>query len=339
MLELVEVASREVAGFASFAETAREVHADDPLWVPASEEAVGWAFEESASGRTPLRAWVALQDGTPVARAAALAATGPVGWIGLFASLPGARREAVAVLEACCDALVGWGYGRVEAPRSDPLTIGLQVGGFDAPQTVFTPRHPASYLGHFEAAGFRVAQRMVAPVVTSDRLPVLPARVPGVRVRPIDLGRLDDDLAAFHALQRDVFGGLPGRATRSRAATRRLLDRVLPHMDPDLVLVAERAGAVVGSLLCLPDVWQTAEQDRIDRARIVSIAVRADQRRRGIGLAMAVRLATTLVAKGYRTCEGVWVDEDNRAPLALAERFGARIVRRFAVLARELPAA
>ncbi len=336
MPTLVEVASRASPAFAALKAVAHEAHADDPLWAPESEEAVDWAFGESAAGRTPLRAWVALVSGVPVARAAAIAPDGPVGWIGLFECLPGAREAAVAVLEACSEALATWGYAAAEAPHADPLTVGLQVGGFDAPQTVFTPRHPPAYLGHFEAAGFEVRQRMVAPVMTADRVPAFPAGLAGVRVRPLDVGRLERDAAAFHELQTDVFGGRPGRVARDPGGTRRLLERLLPHVDPDLVLVAERGGRVVGNLLCLPDTWQSHDRARIDRARIVSIAVRADQRRRGIGLAMAAYLARTLVAKGYTSCEGAWVREENRAPLALADRFGGRVGRRFALLGRSL---
>lgn len=336
MVRLVEVASRASPAFADFAAVAREAHADDRLWAPESEEAVDWAFGESAAGRTPLRAWVALEAGVPAARAAAIAPDGPVGWIGLFDCLPGAREAALAVLDSCCAALADQGYATAEAPHADPLTVGLQVDGFDAPQTIFTPRHPPAYLGHFEAAGFEVRQRMVAPVMTSDRVPAFPARLAGVRVRPLDVGRLEPDLAAFHGLQADVFGGRSGREARDAGGTRRLLERLLPHVDPDLVLFAERDGRVVGNLLCLPDAWQPHDRERIDRARVVSIAVRADQRRRGVGLAMAAHLARTLLAKGYRTCEGAWVREENRPPLALAERFGGRIGRRFALLARGL---
>jgi ribosomal protein S18 acetylase RimI-like enzyme len=336
MIELQEVPSRHDAAFAAFAEVARRAHADDSGWVPDSEEAVDWAFAESAAGRTPLRAWVALDGDVPLARAAALASGTSIGWIGLFACVPGAREAAVAVLDACCQALAAWGYAEVEAPHSDPLTIGLQVGGFGAPHTLFTPRHPVAYLGHFEAAGFEVRQRMVAPIVTRERLPALPSRIPGVTVRPLDVEHLERDLAAFHTLQGAVFGARPGREARDPGGTRRLLERLLPYVDPDLVLVAERADELVGTLVCLPDGWQSRDGGRIDRARILSIAVRADLRRRGIALAMAGRLARTLVAKGYRSCEVVWVREENRAPLALAERFGGTVGRRFALLGRSL---
>ena len=336
MVRLVEVASRASSAFPDFAAVAREAHAGDRLWAPESEESVAWAFGESEAGRTPLRAWVALASGRPVARAAAIAPTGPVGWVGLFACLPGAREAAVAVLDACCADLAGRGYAAAEAPHADPLTVGLQVDGLEAPQTIFTPRDPPAYLGHLEAAGFRVRQRMVAPVMTADRVPAFPARLAGVRVRPLDVARLERDVAAFHELQTDAFAGRPGREARDPGGTRRLLERLLPHVDPDLVIVAERGDRVVGYLLCLPDAWQSPDPARIDRARVVSIAVRADQRRRGIGLAMAARLAKTLVAKGYATCEGAWIRDDNRAALALAQRFGGRIGRRFALLGRDL---
>ena len=83
-------------------------------------------------------------------------------------------------------------------------------------------------------------------------------------------------------------------------------------------------------LICLPDAWQERPAGtRPDRARLLSIGVRADRRRTGIALAMGQVLTDRLLAGGYRTLEGSWVRRENRAPQLVAEVLHARRSRRF----------
>jgi ribosomal protein S18 acetylase RimI-like enzyme len=336
MLEIIEVTSAGDPTFAAFSSLPDRVYSDDPAWAPDSRENTDWAFAESASGRLPMRAFVVVLDDAPVARAAAFSLAGQIGWVGLFECVAGHEVAGKRVLDACESLLSGMGYATVQAPRSDPLTSGLQISGFDLPQTLFTTHHPAHYLDVFLSAGYRISTRMVAPIMTRDRAPKFTFELSDVVIRPVELDRLDHELASFHQLQGAVFSGRPGYAPRETADTLRLVQRLLPYLDEELIIVAESDGEVVGSLICLPDGWQSPDRNQIDRARILSIGVLPGWERRGVGMAMGSSLMTALLRKGFQSVEGVWVLENNEAPQELAQHFGATPGRRFALLEKHI---
>lgn len=336
MLEIIEVTSAGDPAFGAFFSLPDRVYSDDPVWAPDSKENTDWAFAESASGRLPMGAFVAVLDDVPVARAAAFTPAGEVGWVGLFECIARHEVEGMRVLDACESFLSGKGYPTVQAPRSDPLTSGLQINGFDLPQILFTTHHPAHYVEIFLSAGYRISARMVAPIMTRDRAPEFTFELSDVVIRPVDLDRLDHELASFHRLQGAVFSGRPGYSPRETADTLRLVERLLPYLDEELIIVAESDGEVVGSLICLPDGWQSPDRNQIDRARILSIGVLPGWERRGVGMAMGSSLMTALLRKGFQSVEGVWVLENNEAPQQLAQHFGATPGRRFALLEKHI---
>jgi GNAT superfamily N-acetyltransferase len=321
------------------------LYAGDPWWAPRSEEVVTQRLADAAARRIDLHAVVAVADGRPLARAAAIQEPGavdadgrPEGWVGLFECLPDELGQAagVAVLEHCRTWLTARGAGRVVAPRTDALLAGLLVAGFDQPQLVATAYNPPGYLDVFACAGAVETSRMLAYRFTRDRVPSFPAGIGrGIEVRGARPEHLADEVARIHAFQRAVFRPGVGHLRRDEAATGRLAERLLPLLDPDLVLFAEqRAGEVAGVLICLPDAWQPRDEGAPpDRARLVSIGVLPGWRRRGVALAMGAVLAERLLAKGYQLLEASWVLGRNRPPQLLAAALGARPSREFALYA------
>ncbi len=330
-----EVASLDDPRGADFSALPHAVYADDHIWSPESEVAVTWAFTDARP-----YAVVALEAGRPVARAAAFPGGPgpgePVGAVGLFECLPGHEDAGRAVLRECESYLAARGAVRVRGPMSDPLVVGLQTAGFELPQTIFTPHNPPWYPEVFRQSGYREVVRMVAPRMTRDRVPELWEEVPGVVVRHIDQARLAVEIAAVGDLHRRVFTRMPGQPAHDAADTQRIVARLLPHADPELVILAEHDGQLIGSILCLPDSWQLRTDGHIDRARILSIGVLPGWKRRRVGMAMGVQLMRTLLRKGYQSAEAVWVRESNLAPRLLALWFGAESGREFAVLEKVL---
>ena len=320
------------------------VYADDPSWAPASEALVLERFAEAAAGRLGLHAVVALVDDQPVARAAGLVEPAardpqgrPEGWIGLFECVPGGAGEegALAVLEAVRRWLGRRGAGRVVGPRTDALVAGLLVEGFDQPQVVFTAHNPARYRQLLLRSGATPTTELLSYRFSRDAVPRFPRLATrGVRVRGADPGRMADEVARLHAFQAEVFTPGIGHLAREEGGTERLVARLLPLIDPELVLLAEdRDGELVGVLICLPDAWQERPAGtRPDRARLLSIGVRAAWRRTGIALAMGQVLRDRLLAGGYESLEGSWVRRENRAPQLVAEVLRARPSRRFELL-------
>lgn len=317
------------------------VYRDDPVWAPQAESAVGDCLQDAAAGAVALHVMVAEEGHRPRARAMAVLdsqAGGiglPEGWVGLFECEPGYQESGVAVLAACEGWLRRRGVARAVAPRVDALRSGLLVGGFDLPHTVFTAHNPPFYADVFAAAGFTERARMYGYTYSRDRVPSLPEiRPEGIRVRHPNLSRAEEELARLETFQAEVFGGGIGYVPRNRQGAGRLLRRLLPIMDPELVEIAEDdSGQVVGLLICLPDSWQRRRP--VDRARWVSVAVAPAWRRRGVGIAMGLDVLAGLLAKGYRTLDGSWVREDNYRARSLVRLLGGEPGRVFALLAKE----
>ena len=327
----------------AFCSLPEAVYRKDPIWAPEAESAVADCLEDAAAGAITIQAVVATTGDRPLARAMAIlnpqarSTTGAAeGWVGLFECEADSADAGVEVLGACEQWLRTHGAVRAVAPRIDALRSGLLIGGFDLPHTILTAHNPPFYADILGAAGFEVRTRMLGYTYSRERVPSFPGLLPaGIRVRHPQPSRIHDELVRLEAFQAEVFGGGVGYVPRDRQAAGRMLRRLLPIMDLDLVAVAEDdAGNVVGFLICLPDVWQRRRP--VDRARWVSVGVSPGWRRRGVGIAMGVVILERLLAKGYQTLDGSWVMEDNRRARSLAPLLGGEPGRVFALLAKEL---
>ena len=319
-----------------------EIYLDDPSWSPQSEGVVDDCLELVAMGAVSIEAVVAHSEGRTVARAMAILpvpsdeSLDPEGWIGLFECLPGVREAGVAVLEHCSRWLAKQGVARIQAPRVDRLRAGLQISGFDLPQTIYTAHNPAFYADIFSAAGFGLATRMVSVLFSKRRAPTfLGLSRRDYTIRSVDPTRLDDEIARIEQFQASMFAGRIGHVTQSTAAARQMLSRLLPLLDPDLVIVAtSHSDETVGVLICVPDAWQNKKPP--DRARLISIGVAPEWQGRSVAMSMGALLAKTLLDKGYQTLEGSWVLESNRRPQVLAKLLGAKPGREFALFSMDL---
>jgi len=319
-----------------------EIYRDDPYWSPKSESAIDDCLELAAMGATSIEAVVAHSQNRVAARAVAILPAPPdasqerEGWIGLFECLPGAREAGTAVLDHSRRWLADRGARRIQAPRVDRLRAGLQIGGFDQPQTIYTAHNPDFYAEVFRDAGFALATRMVSVTFSRKRAPIFSGLGRGeYTVRSVDTARLDDEIARIEQFQASMFGGRIGHVAQSTAAARQMLKRLLPLLDPDLVIVAtSHSDETVGVLICVPDAWQNNEP--VDRARLISIGVFPEWQGRRVAMSMGALLAKTLIDKGYQTLEGSWVLESNRRPQMLAKLLGAKPGREFALFTTDL---
>ena len=345
-MRLVELTATEVgASPAAFHALAAEVYAADPVWVPQSDALFDRCFAAAATAEGQRVSPVLCLDGsTPLARAAAILnprsldeSGRPQGYIAFFECLRQTPAAGRAVLEWCERRLSEWGARSVQAPRLDNLLMGLQVKGFDLPQTVYTWHNPPYYEDLFLAAGYRIRDVLVCYHFTSDLAIPFPLALPGLGTRVFDRRRLREETQVFHYLQERIFSAHPGYVPRTLAEDGQLIESFLPILDDDLVIIAEdRAGNPVGLLVCLPDVYRAYMGSPVDSARLISIGAVPGLAGKGVGALMGLRLLQNLRAKGYRSAEGSWIRRDNFLPRNLAKRFGGRPGREFALFEKAL---
>ena len=322
-----------------FRRLALDVYQDDPVWAPQAEEALDDCLDRARAGAVDIRMAVAISGGRTVARALAMrdveAPDDAGGQVGLFECLPDAVDSGVAVLEHSVQWLRDHGVRRVVAPRVDQLRAGLQVGGFDLPQTIFTAHNPSHYVGPFRSV-FSSETRMVSVVFTRQRAPRFRLRQRrAFAVRSVVAEDLSEELQRIETFQREVFAGRIGYLPRSGAMAMQTAQKLLPLLDPDLItLGCDTDGRVIGLLICIPDWWQGGAVP--NRARLISVGVAADWRGKGVAMTMGAHLTSVLLDKGYQTLEGSWVLESNRRTRHLARLLGAKAGREFALFSSDL---
>ena len=211
--------------------------------------------------------------------------------------------------------------------------MGLQVGGFDLPQTVLTPHNPPYYLDIFTQQGYRTQERLLCFLLDRASAPRLSLSLPGFRTRTFNRARLEDEVRVLNELQTEIFRTHPGYVPRSLAEDRAMVESFLPMLDDELVIIAEdRQARPVGILICLPDVYQAFQGKPVDTARLISIGAVPRLAQRGIGVLMGMHLARNLLDKGYQTLEGSWIRAGNLPPQNLVRRFKGREGREFVIL-------
>jgi GNAT superfamily N-acetyltransferase len=177
----------------------------------------------------------------------------------------------------------------------------------------------------------------------TERLDVEPRAVPralrrlaaaGISIRPFDAGRMEGELRQLFALasvsfcRNFLYTPIAYDQFRSQYAA------LLPALRPELVLMAERDGAVLGFVLAVPDMLQGSRSPAIDTVIVKTLAVHPSVAGAGIGgvlVAMAHRHARAL---GFRRAIHALMHDANPSN-GLSGRF-ARPFRRYALFAKRL---
>lgn len=262
----------------------------------------------------------------------------PLGVVGHYAAVD--TRVGAALLRHAAHRLRERGLRRAVGPM-DANTwrrYRLVTRRGDEPPFFLEPENPDDWPGHFTAAGFRPLARYLSGL--NDDLTVVDPRVPaavdrlaadGVVIRPIDVDRFDDELRAVHALSLSAFAD---NFLYTPIAEPDFLDMYRPmraHVRPELVLLAERRGTLVGFMFGVPDLAQAARGRLIDTAIAKTIAVRPGRTGAGLGSVLIDGFQQAARRLGYRRVIHALMHEGNRSRQMVA-RFG-RPMREYTLFA------
>ncbi len=320
-----------------FWQLAKTVYGQDKQWAPQSEEYYSDSIK--AMQNRPgihIRALIVSREVKVIARAVIIVMVeSHQAWLGLFEALENESGAVQVLFEACEGELRQQGVSKYSAPRLDHQIIGLQTAGFDLPQSIMTPHNPAYYEQYFQENGFLVQTRSLSFIVRKEKLNLPELSLPWIKLRHFNLSKLTDEIEIFHGLQTAVFQGRKGYVARTLAQDEALIRSLLPLLDPELVIIAEnKKGKALGILIALPDHYQSRKP--LTRARILSIGTLRDYQAKGVGAMLVLRLAKTLLKKGYQSAEVSWVLKDNQPPQLLSRRFGAEPGREFCLYQKQL---
>jgi GNAT superfamily N-acetyltransferase len=343
----------------------------DPLWVPPLRSDVRTLLSPAKNPffqHAELQAFLAMRDGRPVGRIAAIKNDAHirehgdrVGFYGFFEAV-----DDQAVADALFAAAGGWlaerGLAVMRGPMNPSINddCGLLVAGFDTPPALMMPHNPPYYVRLHEAAGFRKAKDLIAFESTTTELPErvvraaeVIARRKGITLRALDLRRFDAEVERIKELYNRAWERNWGFVPLSDAEIDHLARQLRPIVVPDLVCFAERAGAAIGFAVALPDLNVALKRNpsgrrfpgilkvlwaarRITRIRVLLLGALPEYRRTGVDALLYHWIWTKGYARGYRWAEAGWILEDNVAMINATLQLGFRPYKTYRIYDKPL---
>jgi GNAT superfamily N-acetyltransferase len=273
-----------------------------------------------------------------------------------------------AVAAALLDAAEAWlaprGLDVMRGPASFSTNdeAGLLVDGFDTPPVVMMPHNPPHYATLIEGAGFRKAKDLLAYQRTDTGLPArlvqgaaLAERRYGVRVRPLELGRFDQEVVVIKQLYNASWERNWGFVPMTDHEIDHLAKQLKPVVVPELVLFAERGDETIGFAVALPDLNVALRANpsgrmfpgilkvlwaarKIRRIRILLLGALPAWRGKGIDVLLFKHVWEKATGKGYNWGEGGWILEDNQAMRNGLERMGFEAYKTYRLYDRPMKA-
>jgi GNAT superfamily N-acetyltransferase len=351
------------------------IYRDDPCWMPplimSQEELLGFRhspfYEKSKS-----RSFLATRGGTDVGRITAIVNAGHIeryneqrGFFGFF-ECDDDPAAAKALFDAAKDWLHGQGMQTIRGPVNPSLNYecGLLIEGFDTPPFFMMTHNKPYYAGLIEANGFGKIEDLYAfwgelSMLSSldSKLGVMVEGVKerfGVKVRPLDRSRFDEEVRMFLDIYNSSLGGTWGFVPLSPAEIKHMAASLKHLIVPELALVAEVDGKPIGSVFCLLDynprikaingrlfpfgflklLWN---KKAIKRMRAISTNVIPEYQAWGVGLVLMAALVPQLYAWGMEEVEFSWVLESNHLSKRSLERGGAIVSKKYRIYQDDPP--
>jgi len=337
------------------------LYRDDPNWIPPMranlKEMVGYRrhpFYENNEAQT----FLACRAGEVCGRIAAILNRGHNelyaehrGFFGFFECL-----DDQEVAGGLFDAVRRWFSERdihcLRGPTQPSLNyeLGLLVEGFDSAPTFMMTYNPPYYAQLIENYGFRKVQDLYAYWGHVDMLPKIHERLNpiatqiiehyDVKLRPLDKSRFLDDVAAFLDLYNRSLLSTWGFVPMSSAEVQHMARGLRYLIVPELALVAEIDGKMVGAVFALPDynprikkidgrlfpfgfIHLLRKKSSINKIRLISTNVTPEYQRMGVGLVLLNGLVPQALKWGIQEAEFSWVLESNSLSRGSLEKGGA----------------
>src|SRR5450631_3006088 len=319
--------------------------------------------------------YVARREGKVVGRIAAIDDAlwnqfhnAETGFFGLF-DAPDDPEVAAALLNQAAEFARSRGMKTLTGPvnLSTNHECGVLIEGFDFPPAMMMPYNFRYYGALLEGWGLRKMKDLYAYDLSTALAP--PEKVvrvaerlreqQGVRVRPIDLRQLPEEIrrlkSIYNAMMDPAWLFLPMNEEEFDGIVARL--RPLVRVRPELCLIAEVRGEPVAFSITLPDAnraiqaahgyltnwglplglarmaWATRG---IERLRVLLFGIKPGFRRRGLDALLYLETLRTARRLGYDGGELGWVTEDNELMVRAIESMGARRYKTYRIYDRPL---
>jgi len=292
-----------------------------------------------------------------------------VGFFGFF-ECEDNQATADALFEQAGEWLRTRGFDIMRGPASFSVNdeCGILVDGFETPPALMMPHNPPYYVRLVEGAGFATAkdllvyeggdptfrERRPAPERLTRAVGIMRDRM-GITVRPLNLGRFDEEVAAIKRIYNAAWEKNWGFVPMTEAEIDHLAEQFRPVVMPELVGMAEKDGEVIGFGLGLPDLNQVFRGNRgghllpvlprllwalktgkIHRIRIPLLGILPAFRGKGLDAVLYHYIWSNGQRIGMRWGEAGWILADNTAMNLGLEKMGFHVYKTYRLYDRLL---
>jgi len=350
-----------------------KLYQKDPHWVPPfrfeQRELVGYRphpFYEN----NDIQTFLAFRDGKVCGRVAAILNAEHIerhgerrGFFGFFECIDD-QAVASTLLEAAASWLAERDVHKLRGPMSPGLNyvVGTLVEGFESPPTFMMAYNPPYHGRLIEGCGFHKSQDVFAYWANLDMLPASSAKHGpvadqiieryDVRVRPLDTSRFSDEVEAFLSIYNHSMARHWSFVPLSRQEMKHMAKGLRRLIVPELAVVAEIDGKLVGAVICLPDYNPRIKQidgrlfpfgfarllwnkRAIKKVRLLAANVMPEYQLLGVGLVLLRALVPAGLAWGLEEVEYSWVAESNTLSRGSLEKGGAKRIKTYRVYDRD----
>ncbi len=381
-MSAVEIRTMRTAGERDqFIKFPWQVYQDNPYWVPPliSERRHFLDLEKNPFfEHARVEYFMAFRDDEPIGTIAAFTNTAyndfqqvNVGFFGFFEVLED-REAAHALLKAAEKWARAAGHDSIMGPAqfSTNDESFLLIDGYDDPPRALMTYNPPYYLEFIQSAGFqKVMDSWAYSLNLPDFMKNMPEKLKRVvekvrekqrlKLRPIRMKEFDTEVDRFKKVYNKSWERNWGFVPMTDAEIDQLAANLKPIIDPDLVLMVEVDGEVIGFSLTVPDLnqpllhayphpsvpetltmvkllWHWKVRKRAKWIRVIALGVLPEYRARGVDALMYMETAKRAAAKGYLWAEGSWILENNEPMNRAIQMLGGEVYKTYRMFEKPL---
>jgi hypothetical protein len=323
------------------------IYKNDPAWVPPLMMDRRKLIDRKNNPfyrHSSIEMFLAERDGQIVGRIAAIVNDAhnkehndTLGFFGFFECIDD-QAVANALFDAAGAYLRSKGMTAMRGPVSPSVNdeVGLLVNAFDKPAVVMMTYNPPYYPKLVDGYGFAKAKDLYAylldqQTVYTDRViranEIIKERG-GLTFRPINMKDFKNEVDRIKVVYNKAWSRNWGAVPMTDAEFDALAKDLKMVVEPELIILAEAKGELIGFALSLPDINQAliynknggtlgglyhlmTKKKKIDLVRIIVLGVIPEYQKSGASGVLFYETAVRAKKLGYKFGEASWVLEDN----------------------------
>jgi len=256
-----------------------------------------------------------------------------------------------------CNAVLG----PIEFSTND--TCGLLIEGYQLPPRILMPYNAPYYRELLTNAGYLPVQQLDAYEISTedkpkslgslvDRIMQRHSRL-GIRIRPIDFKRFYAEVDSLFRIYERIYSENWGYMPITRAEFFHQAKSLKQVSIPDLVLIAERRGEVIGYAVGIRDaneifatfkngrllpfnIFKLMQLEKVKHIKILNLGVLPEYRKSGVDVVMYNHYFDVARRIGISSAEASYVMGSNKAMSRALLHINARLSKKYAIYQRRL---